>query len=165
MSVGDLSETFCRQRRSLKDFWCLWSKLGQEFRSDRTLQNAKGARRHFKILRDESFPLACLLKNLGFGDDVEFQLTAAGTSGCDAKVFSTGPDRYIEIKMTAPMWPSAKTGSFQEYGVVRAALVEGLGKIGLSNFGPRQSAVLGEDYADTNRMIPKDRLFAGCRNG
>lgn len=133
--------------------------MRSQLRSDRTI-HVGGRNTPYGLARDEIWPLCHFLGHLGL-DHVEFELAAPGSEFCDAIVhFAAGPRSY-QIKTTGPLWPRAD-GTLANFGHARRELVLRRGT-GVSNFGPRQADILGEEYTDPHRMISKRRLLrAGC---
>lgn len=143
-----------RRRQSAQSFLAFWHEAGNVLRMDRDLQATK--RTVYGLARDEVWPLVRFLQHFEADEAVEFEFCASGTPGKDARVYFSSGAREFEIKTTAPLWPR-RDGTLANYGKARREFIRSLGT-GVSNFGPRQADLLGEEYGDPEDMIPKRRL-------
>ena len=82
----DLSEQHLLRRWSLSKIAALQEDLKNEFLECRDRQFAKGENWHYKLIRDELFPISCFLKQNSSDHSAEFELTPAASSGSDAIV-------------------------------------------------------------------------------
>jgi hypothetical protein len=123
-----------------------------------------GARTAYGLARDEIWPLVHFLRHLEADHTVEFCPSHAGHPEWDIEVyFSAEAPRRFQIKTTGPRWPRSD-GSLADFGSARRALTLLYGT-GVSNFGPRQADFLGEEFGDSERMIPKRRLLRATALG